>query len=85
MCMHKRTLKEWYMVRSNEYNDRSTSNTLYSESKVTNHNRDCSKSSCLEICKKYIICYIFFEIVNVFVLNTRIGAPMGNKSNKYKK
>ena len=33
----------------------------------------------------YIVCYIFFEIVNVFVLKTRIGALVDHKENKYKK
>jgi hypothetical protein len=73
------------MGNSNKDNDRSTSNTLYSENRVTKHSRDCSQSSSLEISKKYIVCYIFFEIVNVFVLKTGIGAPTDHKENKYKK
>jgi hypothetical protein len=39
----------------------------------------------LKFLKKYILCYIFFEILNEFVLNTGIGALADHKANKYKK
>jgi hypothetical protein len=70
---------------SNKDNYRSTSNTLYSKNKVIKHSRDCSQSNSLEISKKYKVCYIFFEILNVFVLKTRIGAHADHKENKYRK
>jgi len=73
------------MGSSKIYNDRSTSNILYSKNRVTKHSQDCSQSISLEISKKYIVCYIFFEILNVFVLETGIGAPTDHKENKYKK
>jgi hypothetical protein len=73
------------MGSSNKYNDISTSNTLYYENRVAKHSQYCSQNNSLEISKKYIVCYIFFEIVNVIVLKTRIGAPMDHKENKYKK
>jgi hypothetical protein len=43
------------MGSSSKYNDKSTSNTLYSENRVTKHNRDCSQNSSLEISKKHIV------------------------------
>jgi hypothetical protein len=73
------------MGSSSKDNDRSTSNNLYTENMVTKHSRDYSQNSSLKISKKYIVCYIFFEIVNEFVLNTRIGALVDHKANKYKK
>jgi hypothetical protein len=73
------------MGSSNKDNDRSTSNNLYSKKRVTKHSRDCSQSSSLEISKNYIVCYIFFEILNEFLLKTEIGAPADHKAKKYKK
>jgi hypothetical protein len=73
------------MGNSNKDNDRSTSNTLYFENKVTKHSQDCSQSSPLEISKKYIVCYIFFEIVNVFFLKTGIRILADHKEKKYNK
>ena len=70
------------MGNSNKDNDRSISNTLYSEKRVTKQSWDSSQSSSLEISKKYIVCYIFFEILNAFVLKTGIGAPAEHKANK---
>jgi hypothetical protein len=70
---------------SNKDNDISISNTLYYENRVTKHSQFCFQSSSLEISKKYAVCYIFFEIVNAFVLKSGIGAPTDHKENKYKK
>ena len=54
------------MGNSSKYNDRSTSNTLYSEKWVTKYNRDCSQNNSLGISKKYIVQYIFSEIKMCF-------------------
>jgi hypothetical protein len=43
------------------------------------------KVALLKFLKIYIVCYIFFEILNVFVLEIGIGDPADHKTNKYKK
>jgi hypothetical protein len=46
------------MGNSNKDNDRSISITLYSKLRVTKYDQDCSRSTSLEISKKYSLLHI---------------------------